>query len=192
MMRPLFLFILLVLLSACDSTVKSDLPTGSNLPAGEFAAHVEGDLSRSISGEAIFETLRGLTGEPVYWLRLRDSEGTTYERRFRIIDFGSVREDSPDRGVYDLPAYSQYSNGNRGDFSVTYRDSDVSESGLPVFKSLGGTLKIYGSNETHVEGSFHFEAYDSVAVGSGNYERFEIKVSGEFHAAKGNVGVVLN
>ena len=188
MRKATCLLVLFFLYSACQNSVAPELSQTSGLPDGELEAQVQGYITRSIQGEAVFETLHGLGNEPYFWLRLRDLTDIEGKRQYRLIDFVAEQEEPLEQGMYDLPIVEQGQEIESGDLSVTYQDSEVDG----VFKSTGGTLEIHASDEAHVEGTFSFTAYDDVATGPGVFERVEIVVSGKFHAVKGEVGIILN
>ena len=187
MRAALSLLLVVVLLGACDT---ADEPETTGLPAGSFEAEVEGYVSRSLAGEAVFDNLRGFEG-PFFYLRMGVfGPGRPGERDVQIVDIVDDEAGPPAPGVYTLPVIEGAERVTAGDLeNETYSDSDVDGSS---FKPTGGTVEIYASDSTYVEGTFSFTAYDIVTTGPGTSERAEVSVSGAFHAVRGDTGIIVN
>ncbi len=181
-----FLFILAMsclLLGGCEIIGTED---GISLEKGSFSVQVRGYINRSFQGEAVFETLYGLAGEPYFFLVLKDigEPGENY----RIVEFVQSHHGRPYVGTYNLANLEKPEEEDQDKFMGRYNDSEC----YGAFKSTGGTLTIHSANDYLLRGTFNFSAYELVPEEGGEYKKLEVRITGGLYAEKGDTGIILN
>jgi hypothetical protein len=152
--RPVALFVLLLVLGACD-TVEGDEAT--------FTATLAGAVDAQLEGEATFGSVFE-AGESRFRIFLQADENLSGGTRGSI---GFFFEDE------DRPTTDTYAVGSVGGVAVTIVLVDAQ--GAPSLVGVSGTLVIAESSAERLSGSFDFEA--ETVFGGG-----ETTVSGTFTA----------
>ena len=172
--KTFLIIIIAVLFIRCDNSVES-------LEKGGCKVNVNGFITKSYSGEAIFENVPSLQGS-IFFLLLKDNNLS--EEKYCFVEFSGSK---PDVGTYNLINIEE-DNNNKGKLAGRYNDSENYGS----YKSIGGSIEIHYSSDKEIKGKFNFPAYEYVPSSNGEFQRVEIIVSGEFYAEQGYTGIILN
>ena len=148
------------------------------LDSGTCKIKVEGYLNKSFDGEAVFDDVPGLGGT-YFFLVLQNIEKPGEKYKFAQL----MSKMKPNAGSYSLNPNDTTQNN----IYATYEDSDVEGSFHPV----NGMLEINLSNNREIKGRCDFTAETYISLGNGNFQKVQIKVTGEFYAQEGNVGIIL-
>jgi hypothetical protein len=182
--RPLFLLLLLVLLSAsaCDLFGSDD----DALRPGEFAAEVSGDAERSVEGDASFAA-SGEGEARVFFLGFKSGE---YELDFEEgpVDLGlffeSGRAGQPEVGAFSVER-TPIGGGGDGVFqgNATLR-LPIGPASVPVFfGEMTGTLEITEAGSERASDTFDLEATTQFPIGGGfDPDGGTVDISGSFIA----------
>ena len=153
-------------------------PTG--VTQGTFSAAISGDLSKSISGGAIFGMQSGTAGDQ--WV-LFLAKGNFNTPNFDIITFGREDLTRPAEGEYELGDARTGAEEPPGptDFVGAYSFGD--EGDIGVFVSISGTLTITASTDAEISGSYNFELRQSFGTGAIQ----ALVITGTFRAESGTI-----
>ncbi len=149
------------------------------LDKGTSKIKVEGYLNKSFDGEAVFEDVPGLGGKTIFFLVLRNIEKPG--EKYKFVQFSGSR---PGIGKYTLNP----NDSTQNKIYVEYEDSEVEGS----FHSVDGILEINSSTIKGIKGRCDFSAETYISLGQGNFQKVNIKVTGEFYAQEGDVGIILD
>jgi hypothetical protein len=69
-----------------------------------------------------------------------------------------------------------------------YNDSECYGS----FQSVSGKISITYASSIELKGWFDFSAYEYVPINHGEFQRVEVRITGEFYAEEGDTGIILN
>ena len=170
----LFLFLIyFVLFAGCENSVDS-------IEKGICNVNITGYITKSYSGEAIFENATGPISGKVFFLILKDIN--LPEGQYRFVQFS---DSQPEVGTYDLINIEDST--TEGRYIGSYNDSEM----YGNYKSIGGRIGFTYANDTEIKGWFDFLAYNNISKDNGEFERVEINISGEFYAKEGYAGINL-
>ena len=167
------LLIYFVLFAGCENSVDS-------IEKGICKVNVTGYVTKSYSGEAIFENVTGPISGKVFFLVLRDI--SLPDGQYRFVQFSGSQ---PEIGTYNLINIEDSS--TEGRYIGSYNDSEM----YGYYKSIGGEIGITYASNTEIKGWFNFLAYENISKDNGEFERAEINISGEFYAEEGYIGINL-
>ncbi len=180
-------FIASMLFMGCNLTNSdNNLNTNVNPEPGTFEINITGEIEKTFYGEAVYEILYGLDGTPVFWLTLRDVP--TPGEDYRIINI--TGREMPGQGTYDI-FDAEKGEPIKDEYYVSYSDSDF-KGDHGGYKSTGGQLNIFSSDENQLSGSLSTSAYETVHLGDGEFQRVTVNITGEFYAEEGETGVIMN
>ena len=146
-------------------------------PQGSFQASVTGDLTLSLSGEAVFGTQEG--GGFVIAMERGNVGGSN-------ADLVMIGRDSPDRpvpGTYEIVS-GTCTTCTSEDFSGLYLHQ-ITVLDLGFYLSLSGSFTIDTSTDERVTGSFSFTATSFIL--SGDVTAEEVALQGTFSAVPGTI-----
>jgi len=148
------------------------------LDSGTCKIKVEGYLNKTFYGEAVFEDIPSL-GHTYFFLVLRNIEKPG--EKYMLVRFTGAR---PGVGNYSLNP----NDSTQNKMYAEYEDSEVEGN----FRPLNGVLETNLSNNNVIKGRCDFTAETSISLGHGNFQKVQIKVTGEFYAQEGNIGIILD
>jgi len=153
------------------------------LDIGTCKVNVSGYINKSFSGQAVFENVPTLTNTngKVFFMHLKDV--SLPNDKYCYVEFSGSQ---PELGTYNLTNIEN-ADSYKGILIGSYRDWENGET-----TSVGGKIGITYASETELKGWFDFPGHKYIPLGNGTYQIVEIRVSGEFYAIKGSVGVILN
>jgi hypothetical protein len=145
----------------------------TDAPAAHHAT-VEGALSATLAGEAVFGPVRGAgSGTASFSLELG-----TYSDKGAVV-FSRVSGERPAAGVYDISTFETGEEGSN-DFHALVSLGTVAQP-LGVFRAVTGTVTITQSSAERIVGHYEIRAVGFLAADAENEDR-EITVRGGFNA----------
>jgi hypothetical protein len=158
---------------SCDNS-------SDTLKKGTCKVSINGYVEKSLSGSAVFEEIP-YYDRSYYFLVLEETDLPDGE--YCYIQFNGSKLK---KGTFEL-IDSENDESTQGKLIGMYAASD----NYKDYCSTGGEIKVIYSSETELIGYFDFPAVGSICIGEGEYERVEIRISGEFYAVEGDVGIII-
>jgi hypothetical protein len=147
-------------------------------PQGSFQASVTGDLTLSLSGEAVFGTQEG-SG-----FIIAMEQGNVGGSNADLVMIGRDSPDRPAPGTYEIVSGTTCEDCTSEDFSGLYLHQ-ITALDLGFYVSLTGSFTIDTSTDDRVTGSFSFTATGFILAGDVTAE--DVALEGTFSAVPGTI-----
>jgi len=150
------------------------------LEKGTFNVSINGYVEKSFSGSAIFEDIP-YYNYTYFYLVLKEIDLSDEE--YCYIEFQGTKLE---KGTFEL-IDRENDESTQGKLIGMYADSDNYDN----YFSAGGEIKVTYSSDTELIGNFDFPAVGYICIDGGEFQRVEIRITGEFHAVEGDVGIII-